>query len=231
MQILKFSLVVLAGVLTSGCFSTAIYDERWAEQVKVKSGDCPVIDGQYSNTGEMFYKGKDDSYHRVEVSLADRLNTWGDGEQDGDWTTHQADNRLGRTFYDPAMDSYRSIRLEFANGRLKVEGLREDGDTRSFQLVTRNRCSNSTLLLKPSWAGTETAALLFSLVDRQTLAVGRAKDGSLLIRQGDIGGLFILQWPILVGGDADWIRFPVVHAMEAPALESLSAHATTEPEP
>jgi hypothetical protein len=197
------ALAASAGI--AGCVSTAHYDKSWAQQVEVDSGACPNLDGRYQNAGELSVKAHDGSTRSVDVSLADLLNAW--GEPGTDLLRHDDDNRLGSTHSDPAQDPYQSVTLRHADGKLHVVATDAQGVTRSFALLTSGRCRASTLLLKASWANSETFGLLLSLVQRESLALGKAEDGSLLVRRGDARGAFVLQWPILAFADGDWMRF------------------------
>ena len=203
--------VILACVFASGCVTRErpVYGIAWAEQVKVESDTCPVIDGDYQNAGERFSKAKHDTYEREIVSLAHLLNG-------GNYhVSHQADDRLGQTFYDPAQDVYQTVSLRLAEGKLHVEAARADGSTRAFDLPTRQRCRDSTLLLKKGWGDSGTA-IYYSIAERTTLALGRAEDGSLLVRGSESTVGFVMYLPISWQTFADWTRFPPV-APPAPA--------------
>lgn len=195
--------VILVCAFVSGCVTRPVYGESWAEQVKVESGACPVIDGVYQNAGERFSKAKHDTYERRTVSLAHLLNggihTFG---------SHQADDRLGQTFYDPAEDAYQTVSFQLVEDKLHIKASLADGSTRTFDLPTRQRCRDSTvLLLKADW-GDIVISRGFNVFERWTIALGRAEDGSLLVRQSEAS----LVWLVLPIGytGADWIRFPPV---------------------
>jgi hypothetical protein len=201
---------VLVGVVTSGCVMNerAVYGIDWPEKVKMETDACPVIDGDYQNSGERFASG---TYERQAVSLAHLFN--GGSEK---W--HRAENRLGRTSFNPAEDGYQTVRLRLAEASLHIEGVRADGSTKSFDLPTRQQCKNSTLLLEGDWGGSETM-LLASAVGRSTLALGRAEDGSLLVRQSETGVGFVLWLPVFAGTFADWTRFQPASAAPAQLTE------------
>jgi WD40 repeat protein len=179
-----------------------IYREPWGEQVKVESGACPVIDGEYQNAGETFTKAKHDTYDCTPVSLAHLLNSWDDS------ALRQADKRLGRTSQDPAKDPYRTVSLRLLDGKLHVEASLADGSTRAFDLPTRQQCRDSTLLLEADWDGDEIGPL------RRTRALGRAEDGSLLERDSEwgVGFLFV---PVPYFTFPYWTRFSPVAPMPA----------------
>ena len=170
----------------------------WADQVKVESDACPVIDGEYQNVGATFTKAKHDTYECTPVSLAHLLNEWDDSE------LRKSDNRLGKTSPDPAKDTYRTVRLRLLDGKLHVEASLADGSTRAFELATRQRCRDSTLLLEADWDDSSEIGPF-----RRTLALGRAEDGSLLVRESEWGVVFFFV-PIPVFTAAYWTRFPPV---------------------
>ncbi len=190
--------IVLVCALSSGCISVkpAVYGESWARQVKTRSGECPVIDGDYQNAGEGFAKAKDGSQIRNDHSLANLLNIWGDNYQEG-----ETDSRLGSTFYDPAMDPYRTIHLQVAGDRLLVEAALADGSSRKFDLPARRRCRDSELMLKAIDGGVDYE------YTRTTLRFGRAEDGSLLVHWGSFYMMSIIG-PNAASYSAAWVRFP-----------------------
>ena len=196
--------VLLACAFTTGCAMQPVYGAAWADQVKVESGACPDIDGEYENSGERFAF---DSHERQVISLAHILN----GGNAAD--SHEADDRLGLTTSTPTPDSYQAISLHRVDDKLHVEGKRADGSAKAFDLPTRGRCRNSTLLVDVDWGGA--SFVIVSGVARNTLALGRAEDGSLLVRDGGSGALFLFWIPIIAGSASDWTIFhPVVPAPE-----------------
>lgn len=211
---------ILAAAIATGCVSSAVYPETWAGRVQVESGACPVIDGEYRNVGELLTYASNDRLERTEVSLSEIFNeaAYDTPAQDlsSEQPIPQGDDRPGIPFPEQGGQDYRTMRLRMAQESLSVEAVLADGSTRTFELPTRRKCRDSTLLLETDWSA-ETLSLLVSFVDRSTLALGRAEDGSLLVRAGSSGGLFIFQWPILVGGGAGWIRFPPAAAATEPS--------------
>jgi WD40 repeat protein len=173
----------------------------WADQVKVESGACPVIDGEYQNAGGKFSKAKHHTYECTTVSLAHLLNSWDDSG------LRQADKRLGTTSPDPAKDPYQKVSLRLLDGRLHVEASLADGSTRAFDLPTHQQCRDSTLFLEADWDDGE--AWFF----RRSGALSRAEDGSLLVREGE-GGVAFFFLPIPYFTFATWIRFPPVAPQE-----------------
>lgn len=205
--------MILASVLASGCVinERAVYGVNWADKVRLDGDECPVVDGEYQNAGERFESG---TYERTAVSLAHLLN--GGGEK---WENKP--DRLGRTSFDPAEDGYRTIDLRLMGETLHVEGMREDGTTQAFDLVTRGKCRDSTIVLEGDWGGSETIVMA-SAVARGTVALGRAEDGSLLVRQSQTGVGFLLWMPLVAGTFSDWTKF----APAMPAEESKPAQLT-----
>jgi WD40 repeat protein len=179
--------------------------KSWAAQVKVESEACPVIDGQYQNAGEKFTKVKNDHYECTTVSLAQLLNSWGDS-----WS-RPADHGLGPTSTDPAEDPHERISLRLLEGKLHVEASLADGSTSALDLPTRRQCRDSILFLEATWPGDQDATIL-----RRTLAMGRAEDGSLLVRESE-GGVMFFFLPVPVFSFPVWTRFPPVAAAPAPA--------------
>jgi WD40 repeat protein len=181
--------------IASVCVEGPRSRKSWADQVKVESGACPSIDGEYQNAGETFSKGKLDTHDCTRVSLAHLLNGWGGPNLE------PAENRLGLTSEDPAKDPHETIRLRLLGGKLHVEASLADGSTKAFDLPTRQECRDSTLLLAADWDAWE--AVIF----RSTLALGRAEDGSLLVRESQ-GGVMFFFLPFPVFTFPYWTRFP-----------------------
>jgi hypothetical protein len=202
--------VILASAFTSGCIvnERAIYGVDWADKVRLESEECPVIDGEFQNAGERFESG---TYARQAVSLAHLFN--GGSEK---W--HNEPNRLGRTAFDPTEDEYRTVSLRLADSNLHIEAMREDGGTQAFDLPTRHECRDSTLILESDWGDSETM-LMASAVGRSTVALGRAEDGSLLVRESQTGVGFVLWLPVVAGKFSEWTRF----SPAMPAAEEKSA--------
>lgn len=167
----------------------------WADQVKVESGACPVVDGVYQNAGGRFSNARHNTFVCTTASLAHLLNGWDDSE------VRQADKRLGQTSPDPAKDPYQTVRLRLQDGKLHVEAALADGSTRAFDLPTRGKCRDSTLLLEADWEDGEVGFL------RRTSALGRAEDGSLLVRESE-GGMSFFLAPAPFFTVAKWTRFP-----------------------
>jgi WD40 repeat protein len=174
-----------------------------ADQVRVENGACPDIDGEYQNAGERY----NDAYECTTVSLAHLFNSWDDP------ALRLADTRLGVTSPDPAKDPYLSVSLRLLDGKLHVVAALANGGTRAFVLPTRQPCQDSTLLLEADWDDGE--AWFF----RRKGALGRAEDGSLLVRESEAGVAFLLV-PVPYFTSAEWTRFPPVAPAPAPARPS-----------
>ena len=212
--------VILVCAFATGCVHRPVYWESWAKQVIVESGACPVIDGDYQNAGERFLKAKHDTYERQNVSLAHLLNGWVSAK----W--FPADDRLGRTAFNPAEDAYQSVSLRLAEGKLHIRASRADGSTRAFDLPTLQQCRDSILLVEKGWGDSGTM-LYLSLAERSTLGLGRAEDGSLLVHQRASGVGFLMFLPISVDTEEFWFRFPPV----APSPADAESPPASEPAP
>jgi hypothetical protein len=215
--------VILVCAFATGCVHRPVYWESWAKQVIVEPGACPVIDGDYQNAGERFLKAKHHTYERQNVSLAHLLNGWVSAKR------FPAHDRLGRTAFNPAEDPYQSISLRLAEGKLHIRASRADDSTQAFDLPTRQQCRDSILLLEKGWGDSGTG-LYFSLVERSALGLGRAEDGSLLVRHSASGVGFVMLLPVSVDTEAFWFRFPPVAPSpadaESPPASSLPARAS-----
>lgn len=199
--------VILVSAFNSGCISfPAVYGETWAAPVKLEADACPVIDGDYQNAGERFSQG---TYERQAISLAYLL---------GSHAQQRDDESLGYTFENPAEDAYQTVSLKLTEEKLQVVASRADGSSRAFDLQRRDGCRDSAVLLKAAWDNG--SALVASMASRNTLALGRAEDGSLLVRGSSSGVAFVMWMPIIGGSDKSWTMFP--QAVPAPEPEQLS---------
>ncbi len=199
--------VVFACGLSSGCVTSAVYEESWAEQVKVKSDTCPVIDGVYQNAGETFSKGTNDKLKREELSLAHLVNGG------GTLGSHHAGDRLGTTYYKASQDEYRTVSLRLEENKLHVEAALADGTTRKFALPMRLKCHDSLLVFETGWA----YDLFAAAIGRGYHALGRAEDGSLLAYRNLTAEALAIFW----SSESLWVRFPP--ATPSPAPEQMSA--------
>ncbi len=200
--------VILGAAFNSSCISfKPVYGDTWAEPVKLAANECPVIDGDYQNGGERFSGG---TYERQAISLAYLL---------GSHAQQREGESLGYTFENPAEDAYKTVQLHLEKEELHVVALRADGSSRDFDLPRHQGCRDSSVLLKAAWDnGT---ALIASMATRNTIALRRAEDGSLLVLEASSGMAFVMWMPIVAGSDKSWTLFRP--AGPEPAPEQLSA--------
>ena len=193
----------------AGCMTTdAVYPVTWAGRVKLESEQCPNIDGEYRNLGDVS-KETDIGSYSVEpgsISLAHILAGAAEGEE-----------RINFTSLDAVLDEHRSVDLRVAGDTLQVIANRTDGSVRTFQLPIGRECSGSMFDAGSEWNGSTT--ILASEVDRSSMKLGRAEDGALLVRTSQSIGFFITYVPIFGTKDERWLRFPAVD----PSLASISA--------
>ncbi len=145
----------------------AIYPVTWASRVKLESQQCPDIDGEYLNLGDLS-KESDIGTYTVEpasISLAHILAGRAENEE-----------RLNFTQGDATTDAHRSVHLSVADDTLQVIVKRTDGTVRTFQMPVERECSASMIDAGAAWDGTTT--LLASEVDRSSMKLGRAEDGA-----------------------------------------------------
>ena len=197
--------------LASGCVTSAVYEESWAQQVQVETGACPIVDGIYQNAGEKFTEDGSNGLQRKDTSLAHLLN--------GGWDSpaHSADDRLGTTFYDASADSYQTVSLRLDEGKLRVEAMLADGTTRKFAMPVKHRCHDSLLVLETGF-GYDLFAAGFM---HGYYALGRAEDGSLLAYQHFMAEALAVFW----NSESYWTRFPSVASN--PDAEIAQATALT----
>ncbi len=183
----------------AGCMTTdAVYPVTWAGRVKLESEQCPNIDGEYGNLGDLS-KESDIGTYTVEpasISLAHILAGRAENQE-----------RLNFTRGDATTDEHRSIHLSVADDTLQVIAKRTDGTVRTFQMPVERKCSASMIDAGAAWNGSTT--LLASEVDRSSMKLGRAEDGALLMRTNQSIGFFVTYIPVFGMKDQRWIRFPV----------------------
>lgn len=199
---IRMTTILLAGCLAAGCISTdAVYPVTWAGRMKLDSNQCPSIDGEYSNVGDMSQEQDLGAYSVTAgtVSLADILAGQAEGQQ-----------RLNFASVDATTDVHRSVNLRADGETLYVTARRVDGSSRTFELPIGKRCDGSMLDAGAGWKGN--TILLASEVDRSSMKLGRAEDGALLIRTNQSMGWFITYVPVFATQDARWIRFPAIQA-------------------
>ena len=197
----------------AGCMATdAVYPVTWASRVKLESQQCPDVDGEYRNLGDLS-KESDIGAYTVEpasISLAHILAGRAENEE-----------RLNFTQGDATTDAHRSVHLSVADDTLQVIVKRKDGTVRTLQMPVERGCSASMIDAGSAWDGTTT--LLASEVDRSSMKLGRSEDGALLMRTNQSISYFITYIPIFGTKDQRWIRFPVF-TPEAESPESGAAN-------
>lgn len=218
-------IAALLAVSATGCTTMRpIYPDSWPAQVVVKNGACPVIDGEYQNTGEWF---AGERYvagpARQTVSLAYLLNAGAayilyDGYIGAeDEVSPDYVNRLGKTYRDPARDAYRTIALRLADDTLHVEASLADDEKRTFALPVSQRCRDSLLVLETGLSPAEVYDEYPFVVGRSTYALGRAEDGSLLMHASSWDMMFFVFMPILAEKAESWVRFPASPSEPVPS--------------
>jgi hypothetical protein len=215
----------LAACIASGCVATdAVYPATWASRVKLDSKDCPSLDGEYSNRGDMSLEndttlnpyGSGYAVEAGSISLADILAGQAEGQE-----------ALNFSRVDAATDSHRSIRLHADGSTLHVLARRNDGSARSFELPIGDDCEASMIDAGALWDGTTT--VMASSVDRSSMKLGRSEDGALLIRTKQSSGYFFLYVPMFGTLDERWIRFPLFKPeSESPEVADLRMTANPE---
>ena len=213
--------------LLSGCVSTSVYPDHWAEQVEAKGGTCPDINGEFVNEGEYFEKVGDGGVIRHTASLGSLA-----------CATCMDDERPVAGSLKSLTEVYSRFRLELADQTLTITATTGDGgiEFRQEQTVS-GQCSDSLLKVQADWwsslqeeEGWEVfgATLGMSVLARSSLKFGRAADGSLLVRQSLLASLMVLEWPVFPMAEADWIRFPAASPRPEPGL--VPAAAVAQPE-
>jgi hypothetical protein len=204
---------LLAACITSGCIATdAVYPATWASRVKLDARECPSLDGEYSNQGDVSLEndttlnqyGSGYTVEAGSISLADMLAGQAEGQE-----------TLNFARVDAATDTHRSVRLHADSGTLHVLAQRSDGSSRSFELPIRDDCEGSMVDAGALWDGT--TIIMASTVDRSRMRLGRSEDGALLVRTKQSSGYFFLYVPVFGTQDERWIRFPLYRAAAAEA--------------
>lgn len=198
---------ICAGGLLAGCFSTSgMIPDEWAKPVVLQGDDCPAIDGTYRNAGETYEPDYSGQYSRHERSLAHILNG-GTGRPSLElW------NRLGPTAANPSEDRFDSISLHLDDSQLHVSAIDTEGAGRTMSLPVQVRCRDSVIALDVDWGTYFKGPMSYDDVGRISLALGRAEDGSLLLRETEAGTYIYLFMPVFAYREEAWTRFE-----EAPA--------------
>jgi hypothetical protein len=207
-----------AFVFVAGCVSGGVYPDAWAEKAEAGSTGCPVVDGEFVNEGEFFEKVDDDGLIRHTTTLGE----FG-------CLKCQPDKESARVTVAAVTDSYEKFRLRLVDETLHIQAIAADGSTLDVEQPVRKRCRDSMMLVEADWwssledeEGQEMfgATLGMSMVARRNWKLGRAADGSLLVRAGESGSLLVFYWPILPMSFSEWVRFP-------PAATTPAAEAAT----
>jgi hypothetical protein len=211
----RIGAAALALALLSGCVSTSVYPDHWAEQVEAEGGTCPDLNGEFVNEGEYFEKVGDGGVIRHTVSLGALA-----------CATCTGDERPVAGSLKSLTEVYSRFRLELADQTLAITATTGDEgiEFRQEQPVS-GQCSDSLLKVQADWwsslqeeEGWEMFGytLGMSLLARSSLKFGRAADGSLLVRQSLLSSLMVLEWPVFPMVGADWIRFPAASPRQEP---------------
>jgi hypothetical protein len=194
----RLTSALMAGCLATGCISTdAVYPVTWAGRVKLDSRQCPDLDGEYSNIGDISQEHDLGAYSVTagSVSLADILAGQAEGQP-----------RLNFASVDATTDVHRSVSIRRDGDTLRVTARRIDGSSRSLELPIGERCDGSLIDAGADWKGN--TILLASEVDRSSMKLGRAEDGALVVRTSQSMGWFVTYVPVFASEDKRWIRFP-----------------------
>jgi len=201
----RMTSALLAACIASGCIATdAVYPAAWASRVKLDSRECPSLDGEYSNQGDVSLEndttfnayGTAYTVESGSISLADMLAGQAEGQEAPNFSR-----------VDAATDNHRSVRLHADGGTLHILAQRSDGSSRSFELPIGDDCEGSMVDAGALWDGT--TIVMASTVDRSRMKLGRSEDGALLIRTKQSSGYFFLYIPMFGTQDERWIRFPL----------------------
>lgn len=233
-QAMRAGAACAAVAFAAGCVSGGVYPNAWAEKQEVGSAGCPVIDGEYLNEGEYFEKVDDDGLVRHTMTFSD---SFGCKECPGDELAPGESFGCMECFGDEqtpipevaaVTSPYERFSLRLVDKTLHIRATAADGSTRSFEETVRTSCRDSMMLVGAEWwssleeeEGQEMfgATLGMSILARGSLKLGRAEDGSLLVRQSATGSLLLFYWPILPMSFSEWVRFP-------PAATTPAAEAT-----
>ena len=191
----RAAVVALLGFAAlSGCVSPGVYPEEWAERVRVEPGHCPDLDGEYWNDGESF-DGSGKGVQRRETRFVHVLK---------DAATFDADPH-DRSIIDWKAAPYRRFSMQRTSGLIHVTATKEDGATLAYDLAVIGECRESLLYVRKSgWQHGEFTS------SQQDLSLGRAADGSLLVRFTARAVAWLLvpvtEW------ESQWTRYAAVGA-------------------
>jgi hypothetical protein len=208
----------------AGCVSISKYPAEWAEKARVKSGSCPVIDGEYQNVGESLEKTRD-GIKRTNTSLAAALSAGFSMESDA-LGLSEADPLAVVPAEDAVGTETEKVHLELVGDILQVTTTRLDGTTTRFDRPVESKCRDSMLLVETDWSTTlndedSPTGIWLHLLERESWKLGRAEDGSLLMHVSYVSSLMVLEWPIFPVVASGWIRFPAVEPA-SPSAERVA---------
>lgn len=208
----RTTIVSVAASVATGCMSFGGgYPMNWPDRVELVDEECPSLDGRYRNDGSMFHE-QGTGYVQEAVGLSSLLGGWADAD----------DQRLDFAPYDAVLDGYTEVSLALAGKTLRVRVDGADREPWSFDVPVRYECENSLMKLDPDW-NIDTLVVV-SMVDRSSLQLGRATDGSLLAHTRSAAGLFLWYVPLMGGSDERWLRFPAVQ----PGTHETAAVASSD---
>ena len=212
---LRLMTLSIAGGLLSGCFShEAIYPVEWGAPESVDGGGCPRLDGIYANAGQVREADAYDASVAEARSLAHILNGGNGVESLSLW------NKLGPTSANPAQDPNVTVELKHVGERLQVIATHADGERRSLELELPPECHDGLFAFEADWdADTETIAPVAPEFSLNSLALGRADDGSLLLHARKTASLFFFFVPAFGYTETAWLRFPPAPAVAVAAAE------------
>ena len=206
----RISITFMACCLASGCVTTGGgYPMNWPDPEALGSGACPDINGNFRDAGEMFLERSEGHYVQEPVSLARLLNGWAD----------RRDQRLEYTVQE-ATDGFESISLRLMGDNLQVTTYGSGTSSQEFDIPVKRSCDDSLMAMEVNWDLDTT--VLVSFVDRSTLKLGRATDGSLLVNTSSTDSFVLLYLPMFAGKDERWIRFPTVEQVSAEVRSSAT---------
>jgi hypothetical protein len=205
---LRITAACFAACLAAGCFShPAIYPDNWAQPEVSGGSTCPSIEGRYANAGQSVFGARSLTHILNGGTGIPSLALW---------------NKLGDSSEDPARDLNETVSLSLIGGELTATATRADGSNRSMTLPTASSCRDGLLQLEGDWdADFELIGPPAPEFSRKSIAVGRASDGSLLVRESKTATQWFLLTPAFGYTEATWIRFE-----EAPTVASTVAEAT-----
>lgn len=186
MGILRYTLIVLAIIVATGCSFNTVYPPSWQPMDASQATHCPTLTGSYINAGEL------QSRSELESTLLTSLlfSVFGNSKAFHSEITHVA-------FDGPT-----------PSGRLKITAF-ANHESRSDKVVFEGSefsCKNGELSFATTWHGPADSEGLS--INKNTIRLYRSSDGFLTLRRDGAGiGLLFLVVPVALSG-SDWARFP-----------------------